>query len=235
MRDENDDGVALADGLRMAGLLKQLRRNGWIDRGIPRERVESVADHSFRVALLAWAAAALDPTLDRGSVLSLALLHDLAEFAAGDPTPYDPADLAGAADAAAFLDRRHRRSPERQAAKHAAEDAAIRRLTELLPPVVGADIAALWSELRSAGSPEARFVSEADKLETYLQSREYAAEFPGIAVGSFAAEVAEVVGHPVLAALRDAIASSDFFPPEAPNEPRRERGEADRADNEGDH
>ena len=36
------------------GRLKEVPRTGWLDRGIPADETESVADHSFGVALLAW-------------------------------------------------------------------------------------------------------------------------------------------------------------------------------------
>lgn len=213
------DGATGSDGLvrtlRRIGGLKRLPRTGWLDRGIPAAETESVADHSLRVALLAWLAAANDPSLDRDRVLKLALLHDVAEFGAGDAPPYDPADLAAANGAPAFLDRRHRRSPARQAAKRAAEHAAMTELLADLPAVLRDELADLWNEIRDGTTPEARFVSQADKLETYLQSREYAATRPDLAVGSFAAEVAEVVTHPALVDLRDAIAGMDFSTPEA--------------------
>jgi putative hydrolase of HD superfamily len=208
--DATSDGLARA--LHRIGGLKRLPRTGWLDRGIAAADAESVADHSLRVALLAWLAAAGDPALDRDRVLKLALLHDAAEYGAGDVPPYDPADLVAANDEQAFLDRRHRRSPERQAAKRAAEDAAMTDLLGDLPPTAAAELAGLWAEVRDGTSPEAQFVSQADKLETYLQSREYAAARPGLPVGSFAAEVAEVITHPALVALRDAIATMDLSP-----------------------
>ncbi len=68
------------------GSLKETPRTGWLDRGIPAEDTESVADHSFGVALLAWLLAPEE--LDRAGVVELAMVHDLAEAAGGDITPY---------------------------------------------------------------------------------------------------------------------------------------------------
>ncbi len=217
-----DDGAGAAVGaaglarfLRRVGRLKRLPRTGWLDRGVPPADTESVADHSFRTALLAWLAAAGRPDLDRDRVLVLALLDDLAEAEAGDPPPYDPADLPPAGDAGgapgdaerrrAFLERRQVRSLTRQAAKRAAEAAAMTSLLADLPPPLAAEMGARWAELEDGATPEARFVKQADKLETYLQSREYRAADPSRPVASFAAEVAEVVTDPSLAALRDAV------------------------------
>lgn len=208
----------LARMLHRVGGLKRLPRTGWLDRGISVDETESVADHSLRVVLLAWLAAFDDPSLDRDRVLKLALLHDLAEYGAGDIPPYDPVDLEAANGDRDFLDRRHRRSPERQAAKRAAEHAAMAELLNDLSPAARAELAACWDELRAGTSPEARFVGQADKLETYLQSREYAATRSNLAVGSFASEVAEVITHPALVALRDAVAAMDLLPSSADDE-----------------
>lgn len=54
--------------------LKQLYRRGWLRRGILKERCESVAGHTFAVAVLAyWLAGADYPELDAGRVIRLAL------------------------------------------------------------------------------------------------------------------------------------------------------------------
>jgi putative hydrolase of HD superfamily len=214
----------MARFLRLAGGLKWTHRTGWVDRGIPAERAESVADHSFRVALLAWCAAAGVPDLDRERVLVLALLHDLAEAVTGDLTPYDLATRPDESDddRRTFLDQRHIPEASRAAAKRAAEAAALTEMTRDLPAPLRREIEALWRELAERSTPEARFVKQIDKLETYLQSLEYAAESPGLPVGSFAAEVAEVVDTPSLAVLRDAIRVAFTAAPSAPDaEPER--------------
>src|SRR5215211_6639990 len=107
MCDTTSDAVGLVRFMRLAGRLKRTIRTGWVDRGVPAERVESVADHSFRVALLAWLASA-GTALDRDRVLILAVIHDLAEAITGDLTPYDQASASGDDQARqAFLNRRH--------------------------------------------------------------------------------------------------------------------------------
>lgn len=254
--------AGLARFLRRVGHLKTTPRTGWLDRGVPNAAVESVADHSFRTALLAWLAAGVaadaaagaatgaspgpadgfesgaasgpapgasphrpmgaadgdtrtavgrrSAGLDADRILKLALIHDLAESLTGDPPPYDPAAIPPGADARRrFLDGRHVRAPDRAAAKRAAEDAAVADLLADLPPSLAADLAALWAELAAGESAEARFVKQADKLETFLQSRDYLTAGPDRPMASFAAEVAEVVTHPTLAALRDAMAAPD--------------------------
>jgi putative hydrolase of HD superfamily len=204
------DAAGVARFLHRSGALKATPRTGWLDRGIGAEEAESVADHTFRTALLAWLAAAFDSGLDAGHVLQLALLHDLAEAVTGDDPPYDPADLPEEDDPEAlrsFLDRRHVRSDERREAKRRAEAAAMADLLSGLPALLAEPLAVLWAELEAATTPESRFVKQADKLETYLQSREYQKADPERPVASFAAEVATAISSPSLISLRDAIAA----------------------------
>lgn len=49
--------TALVQAYRHANQLKRLYRQGWLQHGVPPERCESVAAHTFGVALLAlWIA-----------------------------------------------------------------------------------------------------------------------------------------------------------------------------------
>lgn len=202
----------LARFLHRIGQLKATPRTGWLDRGVPAGATESVAAHSFRLALLAWlaarAAADRGAAIDPDRVLKLALIHDLAEAVTGDHPPYDPAAVPAATDASkrrAFLDGRHVRSPARAADKRAAEAAAMTDLLADLAPSLDGELSALWAELEAGDTAAARFVKQADKLETFFQSREYLAADPSRPMASFAAEVDDVIEDPVLAGLRDAV------------------------------
>jgi hypothetical protein len=115
---------ALFGFVQFAAKLKSVPRTGWLDRGLDSLRVESVADHSFGVALLAWICAlqrqAEGAEIDPERVLKLALIHDLAEAETGDSTPYDSAAIPSERHPAArraFLQTRHSRDPGRHAAK----------------------------------------------------------------------------------------------------------------------
>lgn len=126
--------------------LKEVLRKGWTR--YPIVCVESVADHSYGVALLSWL---LCPEgLDRGKVLELALLHDLAEVVTGDLTPSDgvPEDL-----------------------KKGRELEALRELLQGFPYAVQGELVLL--EYQTQKTPEARFVKAIDKLEMALQSLLY--------------------------------------------------------------
>ena len=131
--------------------LKQLYRQGWLQRGVPHTRCESVAEHTFGVAVLAlFIADAHFPALDAAKVLRMALLHDFGEIYAGDITPADG------------VSRDDKQRLERQAAQ---------RVLGKLPR--GAAYIALWEEYERGVSPEAQFVRQIDRLEMALQASVY--------------------------------------------------------------
>ena len=171
--------AALADA---AGNLKRVRRKGWVDRGVP--DAESVADHSYRLALLAWAVAR-ERGLDADRALKVALLHDLAEAELGDETPFDAELAGGAAFDRARFDQPAPRDDARRAAKHARERAALMRLAARLPASIAAELSDLVADYDSQRSAEARLVKQLDRVETLLQAEEYLAEQPGLPIGSF--------------------------------------------------
>ena len=134
--------------------LKQLFRQGWLKRGIPHQHCESVAEHSFGVAVLAlWLSQAYYPQLDQNKVLRMALLHDFGEIYAGDIIPVD----------AVGADEKHRR-----------EAGSVAQVFGKLP--AGADCLSLWEEFEQGETPEARFVRQIDRLEMGLQAGVYAAQ-----------------------------------------------------------
>jgi putative hydrolase of HD superfamily len=127
--------------------LKQVFRKGWL-RKIPPENCESVAEHTFGTALLAWILAdKFFPRLDQEKVLKLALIHDLGEIYAGDITPYDEV------------------APEE---KNKRESEAVRKIFSSLPN--GDQYITLWEEYENGSSPEATFVKQIDRLEMALQA-----------------------------------------------------------------
>ncbi len=140
--------------------LKRLPRTGWLLNGVA--PCESVADHSLGVALLAlalaeavnaeWEAEGLQRALDIGRVVTIAVVHDLAESLLTD-LPKRSTQLLG------------------KAAKHAAEAEAMRVI--LQPLHNGEEYLRLWEEYNSAASPEARLVRDADKLEMMHQALVY--------------------------------------------------------------
>ena len=132
--------------------LKQLYRQGWLRRGVSRERCESVAEHSFGCAVLAtWLAQAYYPELEVCKVLRMALLHDFGEIYAGDLIPVDEVEAGE---------------------KHRREAGSVAQVFGKLPG--GADYLSLGEELERNESSEARFVRQIDRLEMGLQAGVYA-------------------------------------------------------------
>lgn len=210
VKTSSDPAAGLLHLARQVMRLKRVPRQGWLDRGVPALDTESVADHSLGVAMLAWMSAlearAGGADLDPARVLALALVHDLPEAEIGDWTPYTAAEVTAhdtSGEREAFLNARQARSPERTSAKRAAEQGAIDQLVAALPLTAGSTLASLWQELAAGTSPEARFVKQVDRLETFLQSRTYLAEDPSRPMASFSAEASAEITDPVLAAVRD--------------------------------
>jgi putative hydrolases of HD superfamily len=134
------DRAFLEEALR----LKEIARAGWVRAGIP--EAESVADHSWGMALLALVLCPDD--LDRERVLALAIVHDLAEVRVGDITPDE-------------MPREEKRDRERRAAA-----GLLREHPRLW---------ALWEDYEQSRSPEARFVHQLDKLDMGIQALRYGA------------------------------------------------------------
>jgi putative hydrolase of HD superfamily len=158
--------------------LKQLYRQDWLRRGITPARCESVADHSFGVAMLSMLLAdAYFPYLDHDKVVRMALLHDLGEVYAGDVIPRDAV------------------SPRE---KHRRERLSVAQVLHKLPN--GEAYVMLWQEYERASSPEARFVRQVDRLEMGLQASVY--EHQGLgALSEFFISVDQALSAPVLRAL----------------------------------
>ena len=167
--------------LREAAALKDHTRNSWTRGG----RRESVAEHSWRVALIALALREADPTTraetDAGRLLALCLVHDLGEALAGD------------VPAATRPDR---------AEKAARERADLATLLAPAPTEMRAALSALWEEHEAGETPEARLSRAADKLETVMQHVE-GENPPGFDYAFNLAYGREATdAHPLAAALR---------------------------------
>jgi putative hydrolase of HD superfamily len=131
--------------------LKAIPRMGWRVRGVADG--ESVAEHSYAVALIAMLLAdRLDIDVDREKLLKIALLHDLPEHMLGDI--HAPATrLLG------------------EGVKEAAELRIMERLFDGLPR--GDEYVRLWKEFAERSSVEGKLVRAIDKLEMFTQAYQY--------------------------------------------------------------
>lgn len=130
-------------------ILKNMPRTGWLQKEIPSYEAETVAEHTFEVALIALAfALKLDDRIDREKVLTMALVHDLSESVLGD-TPR------------ALTERLSEK------VKYMIECEAIKNITD------SEKIGKIFEEYANGESLEAKIVKIADKLSTILQAKNY--------------------------------------------------------------
>jgi putative hydrolase of HD superfamily len=140
----------LVDFLLTAGALKRLPRAGWRLAGIL--DCESVADHTFRVALIALVLGELVEGVDRLKLLQMAVLHDLPECILTD-LPSTAVQAIG------------------REVKQRAERGV---WLQMLPACQQAQKwSALWEEFEAGQSIEAKLARAADKLDMLLQAYEY--------------------------------------------------------------
>jgi putative hydrolase of HD superfamily len=140
----------MAKYLYEIGQLKRVKRSGWWIAGIADP--ESVAEHSFRTAVIAYLLAEMEGA-NQETAAVMALFHDVGEARTND------------------LHRVARRYVDwENVDKKVVEDQSKR-----LPENIGKKIMALHSEYEEAFSPEARIARDADLLECLIQAREYQA------------------------------------------------------------
>lgn len=135
--------------LHKIGELKKLKRTGWVLHKVPNP--ESVADHIFRVSIMAILFSG-KLGFDKDKCVKMAVVHDLAEALSGDITPSDGISLKE---------------------KHEIEKKSMEQLTGKIEDT---EIMKLWEEYEKMETPEAKFVYELDKLEMLIQAYEYEKE-----------------------------------------------------------
>lgn len=130
--------------LQRAEALKHTYRSAWTSSGEP----ESVAAHTWRLALMALVLAPSFPEIDVLRLLKICVIHDLGEAINGDIPAIHQTD-----------------GPE----KAIQEREDLLSLIDPLPDALRCELLALWEEYETASSPEARLAKGLDKLETLLQ------------------------------------------------------------------
>ena len=142
---------AILSLLEHGNQLKRTTRTGWAMRGVPSP--ENVAAHTYGTAYTAMILAPhLPVSIDMGKLLSLVLIHDLAEGLTTDiPVPawrYLPDGVKGDVERGA--------------------------MTQIVGSGTQADqLMGLWEEMHAKETAEAKLVHDADKLDMYLQVTAY--------------------------------------------------------------
>ncbi len=138
--------------IRLAENLKIEMRHSWLSNG----RQESVADHSWRVALMAVLVSPyLKKELNVEKLLKMTIIHDLVEAKSGDIPAFDTM-----------------RDTDIKKLKQDREKAAIEYIRTILGGELGDELFSLWHELEEKESYEAKVANALDKLEVQIQHNE---------------------------------------------------------------
>ena len=112
-------------------------------------RHESVAEHSWRIALMAMLLKPEFPQADMDKVVRMCLIHDLGEAFTGDIPTFD-----------------------KTAADTEKEDALFDRWVRTLPRETKQEFSALLAEMNALETPEAKIYKALDKMEAVIQHNE---------------------------------------------------------------
>ena len=139
----------LEDFFKIIINLKNVQRKGWMHR-LEIKNPESVADHSYSMALMAMILSELQK-LNTKKIIEMTLLHDLVESVVGDFTPEEISKQK----------------------KLELENTAMEKILKILPENIIEVFQKIWSEFQLGDSEEAIFVHEMDKLEMVFQAKYY--------------------------------------------------------------
>lgn len=135
----------LLDILHVAERLKDTTRHCYTSGG----RHESVAEHSWRMTLMAYLVGDLFPDADMNKVIKMCLIHDLGECFTGDIPAFDKTD-----------------------ADRVTEDALLGAWVDTLPEPFRSEWKALYAEMEARTTLEAKIYKAMDALEAVIQHNE---------------------------------------------------------------
>ncbi|HPK41569.1 MAG TPA: HD domain-containing protein [Candidatus Cloacimonadota bacterium] len=134
--------------------LKNLYRQGWLFAGLEKDKCESVADHTFSLAMLCLKyQSAFPEPLETEKMLIMALIHDLPESLVGDIIP---TEMVSQGDKL---------------------ELEIKSLIYLLKDYQNSEsLYKIWLEFEAGSSPTGRYVKQMDKIEMLMQALIYQKE-----------------------------------------------------------
>ena len=133
------------DFLHILERLKCNTRHSWTSTG----RHETVAAHTWRLAVMALLLRDELPGVDMDKVLRMCLIHDFGEAVTGDIPSF-----------------------EKTSTDEAAETEAVAGMLAPLPEPLRGELTALFAEMDAFETPESRVYKALDKLEAVLQHNE---------------------------------------------------------------
>ena len=137
--------IELLSILSVAEKLKCNTRHCYTSSG----RHESVAEHSWRIALMAMLIGPEFPEADMNRVIRMCLIHDLGEAFTGDIPTFD-----------------------KTAADTDQEDALFAQWVQTLPEETKQEFSGLLAEMNAQETPEAQIYKALDKMEAVIQHNE---------------------------------------------------------------
>ncbi len=171
---------ALLNALHLAERLKDVTRHCCTSGG----RRESVAEHSWRLALMAYWLRDQFPELDMDRVIRMCLIHDLGEAFTGDIPSFNKTQV-----------------------DETREESSLFAWVDSLPEPFHSEMAALYREMAARKSPEAKLYKALDNLEAVIQHNE--SDLSTWSENEFALNLVygydKAAWSPVLLALRDAV------------------------------
>ena len=144
MTDLEEKAGILLEFISAIEPLKTVTRHSWCSNGRP----ESVAEHSWRMAVMALLLEDEFPDIDVNKIVAMSLIHDLGEIAGDIP---------------AFKKTVDDDDDER---------AQFERLVDNLPEGLATKLSALHCEFTDGSTAEARLANALDKLEAVIQHNE---------------------------------------------------------------
>lgn len=133
------------DILHVCERLKDTKRHCTTSKG----RVESVAEHSWRISLMAYLLKYEFPEVDINKVVSMCLIHDLGECFTGDIPTFIKTD-----------------------SDRITEDDLLFEWVSSLPKEISKDMKSLYEEMNEQKTLEAKIYKSLDKLEALIQHNE---------------------------------------------------------------
>ena len=140
--------IKLLNFIAEAGMLKRVRRSGWWVLGI--KDVETVAEHSFRCAVIGYIIARMEK-VPPYKVILMTLFNDMHE---------------------ARINDLHKMS-ERYIELRKAEDRAFGEQISSLPKTIKNELSGMHKEYRKQKTKESIIARDADILECLIQAKEY--------------------------------------------------------------
>ena len=147
-----DNLVRILEVIKLGEKLKSEMRHSWLSN----DRRESVAEHTWRVSLMAMLIEPyLNQAVDSARLLKMIIVHDLVEAEATDIPAFDTMNNA-----------------ELKEQKQINEIRAIEKIRDTLQGSLGEDVYNLWMEFEHKETFEAKVANALDKLEAQIQHNE---------------------------------------------------------------